>query len=114
MGYACVRHYILFYIHSQLFSFFFELRKYPKITKIVCSQNLIRSLADIAEHICEIKRRSDGSFFLKHVNEHLFVSAGPYPRGRGIWFLYPPLLKNKQKTTGLIDLDYIGIYDVLT
>ena len=30
--------------------------------KIVCSQKLIRSLADIAVHINQIKRRSAGNF----------------------------------------------------
>ena len=30
----------------------------------VWSQKLIRSLADIAEHICQIISRSDGNFFL--------------------------------------------------
>ena len=35
----------------------------------------IRSLADIAEHICQIKRRCDGNFFLKPANEHFFVSG---------------------------------------
>ena len=34
----------------------------------------MRSLADIAEHICQIKRRSDGNCFLKGASEHLFVS----------------------------------------
>ena len=75
MCYPCVRHYILFYIHSPAILHFFELRKYHKITKnqngridghfaIVCSQKLIRTLADIAEHICLIKRRFDGFFFI--------------------------------------------------
>ena len=36
---------------------------------------LTRSLADIAEHICQMKRRSDGNFFLKHANKHFFVSG---------------------------------------
>ena len=40
----------------------------------ISSQKLIRSLADIAEHICQIKR-SDGNFFLKCANEHFFVSG---------------------------------------
>ena len=30
--------------------------------EIVCSRKLIRSSAEIAEHICQIKRRSDGNF----------------------------------------------------
>ena len=56
----------------QLFCFDFELRKDYKITqiqnghfKIVCSQKLIRSLTDIAVHICQIKRKSARNFFLK-------------------------------------------------
>ena len=60
----------------QLFCFDFELRKYYKNYsnskwpldshfKIVCSQMLIRSLNDIAVHICQIKRKSAGNFFLK-------------------------------------------------
>ena len=47
----------------QLFCFDFVLRKYYKITqiqhghfKIVCSQKLIRSLIDIAVHICQKKK----------------------------------------------------------
>ena len=43
--------------------------------KIVCSQKLIKSLTDIAEHICHIKRRSDGNFFPKCANKHFFVSS---------------------------------------
>ena len=35
---------------------------------------LIRSLADIAVHICQI-RRSDGNFFLKRANKYFFVSG---------------------------------------
>ena len=34
MGYACVRHYILFYIHSQLFSFFLSYVNIPKLLKL--------------------------------------------------------------------------------
>ena len=41
--------------------------------KIVCSQKLIRSLADIAVHICQIKRISAGNFFLERANEYFFV-----------------------------------------
>ena len=40
-----------------------------------CSQKGIRSLADIAEHICQIKKRSDGNCFLKRASEHFFVSG---------------------------------------
>ena len=43
--------------------------------KIVCSQKWIRSLADIAVHICQIKRRYAGNFFLKRANEYFFVSG---------------------------------------
>ena len=43
--------------------------------KIVCSQKLIRSLADIDVHICQIKRISAGIFFLKRANEYFFVSS---------------------------------------
>ena len=74
MGYPCVRHYILFHIHCPAILHFLGLRKYHKINKIVCSQKLIRSLADIAEHICQMKRKSDGNVFLKRANEHFFVS----------------------------------------
>ena len=51
--------------------------------QIVYSQKLIRSLADIAEDIGQIKR-SDGNFFLKRANEHLFVS-GIVIKGLMIW-----------------------------
>ena len=34
MGYPCVRHYILFYIHGSAILHLFELSKYHKITKI--------------------------------------------------------------------------------
>ena len=34
MGYPCVRHTFLFYIHDPAILHFFELRKYHKITKI--------------------------------------------------------------------------------
>ena len=40
-----------------------------------CSQKRIRSLADIAEHIGQIKRGSDVNCFLKRANEHFFVSG---------------------------------------
>ena len=33
--------------------------------KTVCSQKVMRSLTDIAVHICQIKRKSAGNFFLK-------------------------------------------------
>ena len=74
MGYPCVKHYILCYIHG------------PAIL-------LIRSLADIAQPICQIEKGSDGNFFLKRANELFFVSghsnlknshqlmAGPLSRG---------------------------------
>ena len=85
MGYHCVRPSILFYIHGPANLHFFVSLKYHKITQIknaakqpflnFCSQKGIRSLADIAEHICQIKRRSDGNCFLKRVNEHFFVSG---------------------------------------
>ena len=87
IGYPCVRHYILFYINGPaILHFFFELRKYKytqnyKYSKwplnghfeFVCFQKVISSLTDIAEHICQIKRKSDGNFFLKHANEFFFV-----------------------------------------
>ena len=47
--------------------------------KIVCSQKVIRSLADIAVHISQIKR-SAGNFFLKRAKEYFFVS-GPSNHG---------------------------------
>ena len=66
--------YRLFYIHGPVILHFFELRKYQNGRVAVCSKDLIRSLADLAEHICQIKR-SDGNFFLKRVNEHFFFSG---------------------------------------
>ena len=86
MGYPCVRHNILFYIHGPAILHFFELRKYPKIIKIqkwllngriniVCSQKLPKTLAAIAEHICQIKKGSDGNFFLKRADELFFVNG---------------------------------------
>ena len=81
MGYHCVRPSILFYLHGPANLHFFESLKYHKITQIqnghlnFCSQRGIRSLADIAEHICQIKRRSDGNCFLKRANKHFFVSG---------------------------------------
>ena len=67
----------------QLFCFVFELRKYHKISqirknshlKIICSQKLIRSLADIAVHNSKIERRPAGNFFLKRAKEYFFVSG---------------------------------------
>ena len=65
MGYPCVRHYILFYIYGPAILHFFELSKCHKILllkfkmrhfEIYCSQKLFRSLADIAEHICQINK----------------------------------------------------------
>ena len=32
-------------------------------------------ITDIAEHICQIKRKSDGNFFLKRANGHFLVSG---------------------------------------
>ena len=64
MGYLCVRPYILFIIHILLcFLSYVNITKLFKF-KIVCSQKLIRSLADTAEYIRQIKR-SDGIFSLK-------------------------------------------------
>ena len=70
-------HFVLYSWSSYLHFF-----SYVNITKllkfkmaIVCYQKLIRSLADIAEHSCQIKRRSDGNFFMKRANE-LFVIKG--------------------------------------
>ena len=40
---------------------------------IVVSQKLFRSLADIAEHICQIKKRSDGSILLKRAKKHFSI-----------------------------------------
>ena len=71
MGNPCVRHYILFYIYGPVILHF--LSKYYKIQCLI--PKVIRSLADIAEHICLIKRRSDGNFFLKRTNKHFFVSG---------------------------------------
>ena len=42
---------------------------------IVFSQKLIRSLAEIADYICKIKRRSDGNYFMKRSSEHFVVSG---------------------------------------
>ena len=70
MGYPSVSPYILFYIHGPAgpwSALFFELRKSHKITQTHCLQKLIRSLADIAVHICQIKR-SAGIFFLKRAS----------------------------------------------
>ena len=63
----------ILYSWSSYFAFF-ELRKLYHF-KIVCSQKLIRSLADIAEHICQIKRRSDVNFILKRAKEYFFISG---------------------------------------
>ena len=43
--------------------------------KIVCSQKVIRSLTGIAVHICQIKRKSAGNFFLKCANKYFLVSG---------------------------------------
>ena len=45
------------------------------ILKIVCSQKVIRLLADNAVYICQIRRRSAGNFFLKRANKYFFVSG---------------------------------------
>ena len=66
MGYSCVRHYIFFIFMVQLFCN----SSYANITKL-----LKLKMAYIAEHICQIERRCDGNFFLKHANEHFFVSG---------------------------------------
>ena len=80
IGYHCVRPSILFYIHG-LFCIFLSHLNITKLLKFkmaakrpffnFCSQKGIRTLADIAEHISQIKRRSDGNCFLKH----FFVSG---------------------------------------
>ena len=84
MGCRCVRPSILFYIHGPANLHFFALLKYHKITQIqnakrpflnFCSKKGIGSLADIAEHICQIKRRYDGDCFLKPANKHFFVNG---------------------------------------
>ena len=74
MGYPCVRPDILFYIHGPaILHYFWVTSKSQNYSNLkwplnghfenVCSQKLIRSLVDIAEHICQIKRTSDGNFF---------------------------------------------------
>ena len=87
MGYPCLSPHILFYMHGPAFCFVFVLRKYHNLKKIknsryinghfkiVRSQTLIRSLADIAVHISQIKRRSAGNFFLKCAKEYFFVGG---------------------------------------
>ena len=92
MGYHCVRPSILFYFHGpailhffRIFSHFLshlnikKLLKFKKAAKRpffnFCPQKGIRSLADKAEHIRQIKRRSDGNCFLKRVNEHSSLVA---------------------------------------
>ena len=62
----------------QIFCIVFELHKHRKITESVRSQKLFRSLADIAEHICQIKRKSDANFFPNRVNDHFFISGLVY------------------------------------
>ena len=51
---------------------------------IFCSQKGVRSVADIAEHICQIKWRFDGNFFLKRADEH-FLFSGHINKGLMIW-----------------------------
>ena len=46
---------------------------------MVRSQTLIRSLTDIAEHICQIKKKCDWNVLPKRANEHFFAS------GRSNW-----------------------------
>ena len=46
----------------KLSCFVCQLRNYHKITLIVCSQKLISALADIAVHICQIKRSAGKKF----------------------------------------------------
>ena len=85
IGYHCVRPSILFYIHGLAICIFLGHLNITKIPKFkmaakrpffyVCSQKGIRTLADIAEHFSQIKRRSDGNCFLKRANEHFFVSG---------------------------------------
>ena len=76
MGYPCVRHYILFYIHGPVI---LHLLSSVNITKFKMAakrkSKLIKSLADIAKHICQIRRRSDGNLLLKCANEHFFVAG---------------------------------------
>ena len=66
----------------QLFCIFFSYVNITKllkfktaILKLPTPQKLIRSLADVEEHIWQIKRRSNGNYFLKRANEHFFVSG---------------------------------------
>ena len=69
----------------QLFCIFWGFLNITKLLKFkmaakrpffhFCSQKGIRSLADIAENICQIKRISDVNCFLKRANEHFFVSG---------------------------------------
>ena len=53
--------------------------------KMACSQKLIKSMADIAQQICQIKRRSDENFLLKRAKDHFFndmvikMSPGHFP-----------------------------------
>ena len=85
MGCHCVRPSISFYIHGPAICIFLSHLNITKLLKFkmavkrpflnFCSQKGIRSLAGIAEHICQIKRRSDETCFLKRVNEHFFVSG---------------------------------------
>ena len=68
----------------QLFCIFWSLLNNTKLLKFkmaakrpflnFCSQKGIRSLADIAENIFQIKRISDGNCFLKRASEHFSVS----------------------------------------
>ena len=85
IGYHCVWPSILFYIHGPAILHFLSLLNITKLLKFkmaatrpffnFCSQKGIRSLADIAENICQIKIISDWNCFLKRANEHFFVSG---------------------------------------
>ena len=73
-GYPCVRPYIF---SVTKISLNYQNSKWPLNNhfEIVCSQKLIRSLADIAEHIAKLKKKTDRNFFLERANEHYFVSG---------------------------------------
>ena len=63
---------------------------------IVCSQKLIRSLTDIAVHICQIKTKSAGNFFLKCATS-IFLLVALVIEGLIIWES-----KCHQKSPGVI------------
>ena len=60
---------------AQLFLCYVNITKLLNYFEIICSQKLIRSLADIAEHICQIERKSPGNVFLKRTDESLLVAV---------------------------------------